>query len=601
MMKTSPAVGKMIKTGAASALIIAVFMMFAPPSRADNVALCYHKFSYALEDLYSVLPEVFQWQIEYVKNKKIPFIRIGDLVNAYSGRAALDESVLVTIDDGWKSQLNILPVIEKENVPVTLYLYPLVIHPGVREYFNPDDIEMLVKNPLIDYGCHSYSHTPMMKMSQKKLFREVIWSRQVLEKMLGRKLFTFAYPYGMFDHASKDFTRRFYKLILGVNDGSNSAKSNQANLNRYIVYKNTTFGEFADMIEHVKGRSYRKPYSVIRLGEETDYDKYFEYTKVRLYKWPVERKARTVLVIPGSTIGAGWIYKTGSAILKTGAQVYVMVNRNNNIPFYRQDDIIKVVKDWGIEPFRQDLRLALDYVTKSSSDVVIMTWGDGFDLLMSILCEGDKYRHSIKGIITINPSLAGNDGSAAWAGKGFDHYGSMEAAGKYEAEDLNFFLKVKTLADMMVLNPDGMSQFGARLGYPYITNKDLLAKVLNSANHPEWAIDYNSPHYTLDNFREAFMQPVPLFSMVLPVPFLRDIYGLWYNGDFSAAKTQGIDYPAAFLYTSRYEANIKAVRNAFPGLKVAAETEFDGLSTIELMLSDNASINIAGLAVGMLK
>ena len=44
-----------------------------------------------------------------------------------------------------------------------------------------------------------------------------------------------------------DPNKKYYKLIMGVQDGSNNLGTDRYNLNRYIIYKNTTFGEFTDV------------------------------------------------------------------------------------------------------------------------------------------------------------------------------------------------------------------------------------------------------------------------------------------------------------------------------------------------------------------
>jgi hypothetical protein len=269
----------------------------------------------------------------------------------------------------------------------------------------------------------------------------------------------------------------------------------------------------------------------------------------------------------------------------------MMVQRNNNIPFYREGEIEKVVKTWGIDKFRGDLAASLDYIVRENGNVTVITWGDGFDMLMSQLCTG-QYANNINGILAINPSIFGNDGTKDFFAGNIRMYQGKLNKRQYLAGDLKYFLKIKTLTDLMVLDPEAISPFSKKLGLGKVSNKDALAMTLDSVDHPELGIKYEDEGYTMEDFKLAFMQPVPVFSMVLPVAFLKDINMMWVNAfvdpSLGLKGASLIKCKAAFFYTDAYEKGVKATKNMFTGLRVVAERSYNDESTIELMLSKDA-------------
>lgn len=159
---------------------------------------------------------------------------------------------------------------------------------------------------------------------------------------------------------------------------------------------------------------------------------------------------------------------------------------------------------------------------------------------------------------------------------------------------------------MVVLEPDAISRFTVKMGYKGgMTNKELLENVLNDEDHPDLGIDYTHSEYTLDDFKEAFMQPLPLFSMVVPIAFLRDLNGLWLDNfvseELGIVDAKSIDLPVSFIYSDSYGEAVKKVRSVFTGLKEDPSMSLAGISTIEMMLSNNVADFIYTETAKMLK
>lgn len=574
-------------------VIILLFILFSvlyARADADNITFCYHRFNYSLDQVYSIPPELFEWQVNYIRGKKIKIVTLDECMKACLQKGRKKKSALITIDDGWKDFNYIIPLIKREKIPVTLFLYPDVIR--YRDFLSKEELNSIKKIKRVDFGCHSYSHRLLFDLDDHSLKKEVSESKKILENILGRKIHAFAYPHGRADEKTRNLVKKNYKLAFRINPALNNNQVDRYNLNRFTIFKNTTFGEFMDAIDLVSGENQKKGYSLLTLGSEIDQEYKVQYKKIRLYKYPEEHKANTILIIPGSSLGAGWMHKAVNRFNKEDLECYLAVSRNNDVPFYRPDKVLGVIKNWGLKEFMDDLQDIFDLMAQKKKRVILITWGDGFDMLMSILSGPGDYQDLVKGVIAINPSVL-EDGLGFHDFKtNVDYYDALLKEGIYSTVKSSTFLKIKTLFDIMILKPDSPSPFAQLLGYGSLSNRDLLNRVLEDEDHPSLSINFKSKEYSMDDFKAAFIQPVPLFNMVVPTALLRDINSLWStvfrNEDYGIIDHEKINLPVVYLFSSGYSDNIARTKETFKSMKTLCEHNFGDMSTIEIMLSERA-------------
>ena len=79
-----------------------------------------------------ITPELFEQQMQELKNKNISVIPMQDFLAWRRGEKAIPpKSAIITFDDGWKSQYDVAwPILKKFNYPVTLFIYTEGIRPG---------------------------------------------------------------------------------------------------------------------------------------------------------------------------------------------------------------------------------------------------------------------------------------------------------------------------------------------------------------------------------------------------------------------------------------------------------------------------------------
>jgi peptidoglycan/xylan/chitin deacetylase (PgdA/CDA1 family) len=542
--------------------------------------------------MYAVLPDVFAWQVQYIRSKNLPFIRLKDLEAAYgNSSAAFGDNVLITVDDGWRDIKNVVPFCTRNQVPLALYLYPQVLNHGL--YLRYEEVDELNKNPWIDFGCHSYTHPVLRHLAAPVLEHEVLGSKAWLETRLGRKMDTFAYPFGMFDQPTRALVAAHYKLAFGVNDGGNRRRTSPSNLNRFVIYRTTSFGEFMDMVGHVNDAACNTRYCSANLGDGYE-GRGFVYTKAQVYRFPPEPLPHAVLIVPSMQIGAAWMYKAVEAFNRQGIQAYVLVTRNNNIPFYRPDkQIVQDVGVWGLPDYVQDLKTTLAYVHAREKSFAVITWGDGFDWLAATVSGDSRCAAGMAGILAVNPSLVNPRNTPGHDAQERDRLDAKLAQGQFELESLPFYIKMKTLADLMIVKPDAPSPFAAKLGYvTTFTNRQVFHEELDRLDHPELSIDETGGEYSLETFTNAFMQPLPVFSMVVPVRVMRDYHDLWARNFVDLAGTTltpaNLDLPMAVWDSKDYRHNAERILRTFPKLRLQAAYHREDDSTVEILLSDSS-------------
>ena len=158
---------------------------WASTAKSENITLCYHRFNYSLDNPYSIPPELFEWQMSYIKENKIKILSLKQLNSEIKKSTPFkNNSVLVTVDDGWKDFDLVFPFVKQEKIPVTLFLYPDVIR--YRDFFSIDDLKKLKKNKNITFGSHSYTHKLLINLDSETYKKEIIDSKYTLKNILLR-------------------------------------------------------------------------------------------------------------------------------------------------------------------------------------------------------------------------------------------------------------------------------------------------------------------------------------------------------------------------------------------------------------------------------
>ena len=223
----------------------------AGPGPVDDgvrvAVLGYHDFSETEpETEMRIRTSSFRRQLETIRQLGLNVISMDDFAKWKRGEHSIpDKSVVITIDDGWKSVHDeAFPVLREFGYPFTIFLYKNYVDGGGRALSSAMIREMQEHGATI--GSHSVSHPfPATVKGKRKegpdafdkfLRVEMGESKRFLESRFGQRVTTYAYPGGYLTREMFPLAGEFgYEHLFTVLPGKVRRSSDDLSLPRYIV------------------------------------------------------------------------------------------------------------------------------------------------------------------------------------------------------------------------------------------------------------------------------------------------------------------------------------------------------------------------------
>ncbi|MBV9656901.1 MAG: polysaccharide deacetylase family protein [Verrucomicrobia bacterium] len=241
---------------------------------AAVMVLCYHRFEEKPHDALAIAPAEFEKEMQELKDNNFSVIPMQDFLAWRRGDKDIPpKCAIISIDDGYVSGYDLAwPILKKFGYPFTMFVYINYIGSGGKSVSWDQLAEM--RDAGVDIECHSYSHSSLkspgggtdrhtremvMKDVQSLgvdgwLRKEIVESKQVLEKQLGIKCNVFAYPFGVYSQKAREMVKEAgYEAaftVYGQRLGNSSPAFDL--LGRYAVEFNKP-QIFADAIKMVGG------------------------------------------------------------------------------------------------------------------------------------------------------------------------------------------------------------------------------------------------------------------------------------------------------------------------------------------------------------
>ncbi|OFX37851.1 MAG: hypothetical protein A2X08_06050 [Bacteroidetes bacterium GWA2_32_17] len=193
---------------------------------------------------------LFEQCVKWLVFNKFEFISLDEVaVLVETKKKVKTRKAVITLDDGWKDNLNnVLPVIEKYKIPVTIFISIAPVYDGnlwtqvfknaisqksdlikkeekkykkipeqrrleiynllkqnttlKRNIITIEELLLIVQNPLIYIGGHTFNHAMLNICTLKEQQFEIDDSKKHLEKIIGKQINYFAYPNGDYNDDS---------------------------------------------------------------------------------------------------------------------------------------------------------------------------------------------------------------------------------------------------------------------------------------------------------------------------------------------------------------------------------------------------------------
>jgi len=223
-------------------------------------------------------PNVFERHVKYyVKHYNIiPLNKLVDAIYARDWSGIPPKSVVITFDDGYKENYQLLSAIQKYNLPVTIFMCSGLINTNrhfwmveaktkveiLKRMNNKDRLAMLhrdfnfspereyatrhalnkeeigrMRNAGVDFQSHTVSHPTLTICSDNECRQEIFDSKQQLETILeGATIHHFSYPNGDYtDREIRYLKTAGYRSARTVDCGWNGLNSDPYKLKAHFI------------------------------------------------------------------------------------------------------------------------------------------------------------------------------------------------------------------------------------------------------------------------------------------------------------------------------------------------------------------------------
>jgi peptidoglycan/xylan/chitin deacetylase (PgdA/CDA1 family) len=207
--------------------------------------------------------ERFEEQMRYLAEQGYTTVHLEELAAHMRGERALPEkSVALTFDDGWKSVLNALPILEKHRLKATFFMVTGYLDGNYPAFLRWPDLEKIAANPNYEIGAHSITHPwdagdnlaawaegRTRGKSVKDAEAEIFGPKQELEAKLGRPVRAYAWPSGWYSEQLIGIARQAgYTALATTEEGLNRPGADPMAMKRYPVYGSFDLDQFKQLL-----------------------------------------------------------------------------------------------------------------------------------------------------------------------------------------------------------------------------------------------------------------------------------------------------------------------------------------------------------------
>lgn len=190
----------------------------------------------------------FERYVKWLMNNNFEFINGDEVIAFLKGEQKLKNcKIWISLDDGWRSNIDLIPIIEKYKVPVTIFVNTAPLKTGFfrdtlekrlkrllpaayqndisklkmipekirgeiqrelekkiplhweREALNKEELMQLATHPLVTIGAHTHNHVMLSRCTDGEIQFEIESNLEVLHDVLPYKVQVFSFPYGDFN------------------------------------------------------------------------------------------------------------------------------------------------------------------------------------------------------------------------------------------------------------------------------------------------------------------------------------------------------------------------------------------------------------------
>jgi peptidoglycan/xylan/chitin deacetylase (PgdA/CDA1 family) len=163
-------------------------------------------------------PAVFAQHVRWLSDEGFRSVGLEEGVRlAQQGGLEQEKVVVITFDDGFRDFYNAaFPLLKAHGHTATVFLPTAFIEQGRQSFKNKECLTWEEVRELrtqgIQFGSHTVNHPFLYQSSWEEIENQLVFSKVTLERELGEKVTSFAYPYA-FPQQDPSFTGAFQKML----------------------------------------------------------------------------------------------------------------------------------------------------------------------------------------------------------------------------------------------------------------------------------------------------------------------------------------------------------------------------------------------------
>ena len=175
----------------------------------------YHRFGESKYPSTNTTKEQLEAHLSYLTKKNFDFIFAKDLLKP---ETLSKKTISITVDDAYLSFYEVgLPIFEKFNIPVTLFLNTENV--GGNNYMSWIQLQDTLTRG-VDIQNHTHSHSSLSALSVEEITNEIEKSQALIFDNLGIVPNLFAYPFGENSFKAQTIVSNYFDAAFGQHSGA---------------------------------------------------------------------------------------------------------------------------------------------------------------------------------------------------------------------------------------------------------------------------------------------------------------------------------------------------------------------------------------------
>ena len=204
-----------------------------------TLSLMYHRFNENKYPSTNIKMDVFEKQINIIKEKKYEFENPENFDLEFN-QPKLKKKILITIDDAFTSFYdNAWPFLKKNKIPFILFVSTKPV--GQKGYMDWDQIKEIEKEDFAFIGNHSHTHEYLLDFEFNDFKKDIDSSIKIFNEKLGYNPIYFSYPFGEYSLEQINYIKKKFKYAFGQHSGVIDLNKNVFELPRFPI--NEKYGD----------------------------------------------------------------------------------------------------------------------------------------------------------------------------------------------------------------------------------------------------------------------------------------------------------------------------------------------------------------------